>query len=117
MRPVRVILLFLGLAAALMTQMGNPIVDYVLMPLLATLLGAHIDREGGRLARAVVRLASRLLPPHRRQSELDEWLDHVESAGEQGIQPLTRAISIAMFAAPFLAVGLRIGRSRRRSRG
>jgi hypothetical protein len=116
MRPVRVILLLLGIAAVLVTQLGNPIVDYILMPLLATLLGAHIDREGGRLARAVVQIASRLIPAHRRQSELDEWLDHVESAGEQGIQPLTRAISIAFFAAPFLAVGLRIGRSSRRRR-
>lgn len=115
MRPGRVACVLLGLIAVAAIQLGNPPVDYVLLPLLVTLLAAHIDRESGRLSRTIVRRAARLLPAHRRQDELEEWLDHIESAGEKGVQPLTRAISVAFFAAPLLAVGLRVGRPRHRS--
>lgn len=108
-------LLFLGvLAAVLVSQIGNAIVDVVLLPFVATLLAAHIDRESGRLARTLVMAAACLLPASRREEERDEWIDHVETAGEKGVLPLTRALSIAFLAAPLLAVGLRIGRARRR---
>jgi hypothetical protein len=110
----RGLLFLLLLAAALINQLGSPIVDVALLPFVATLLAAHIDRESGNLARALVIASARLLPPDKREDERDEWLDHVESAGEHGVLPLTRALSIALFAAPLLAVGLRVGRSRRR---
>ncbi|HET7416991.1 MAG TPA: hypothetical protein VFJ61_05155 [Solirubrobacterales bacterium] len=115
MRPGRVATVLAGLTLAAVTQLGTPAVDYFLLPLLVTLLATHVDRESAKLSRSIIVGASRLLPPHRRQDELDEWLDHVESAGEQGMQPLTRAITIALLSAPLLAVGLRVGRSRRRA--
>lgn len=96
------------------TQLGSLLVDVALMPFLAGLLAAHLDRESGSLARGLVAVAARLLPANRRQDELDEWIDHLETAGEQGVLPLTRAISIALIAAPALAVGLRVGRRRAR---
>src|ERR1044072_1373392 len=85
----------------------------VILPFVVNLAAAHIDRESGRLARSLVIRAARLLPAARRQDERDEWLDHIDSAGEHGIAPLTRALSIALVAAPLLAIGLRVGRSRR----
>ncbi len=102
-------------AVLLATQVGSPLVDYFLLPFVTTLLAAYVDRESGRLARGLVRAAAWLLPAERRDDERDEWLDHIAAAGEQGVPPLTRALSIALLGAPLLAVGLRIGRSRRRA--
>ena len=115
MRPGHGLLFLLVVAAALVTQLETLIVSAALLPFVATLLAAHIDREGGELARALVTVAARLLPGHQRQDELEEWLDHLITAGEHGVLPLTRALSIACIAAPLLAVGLRIGRSERRA--
>jgi hypothetical protein len=91
------------------------LVEFLVLPVVIGLLVAHLDRESGRLSRALVRAAARLLPAERRDDERDEWLDHVESAGERGLLPLTRALSIALVAAPLLAVGLRVGRSASRA--
>ncbi|HEU4944869.1 MAG TPA: hypothetical protein VFT10_06865 [Solirubrobacterales bacterium] len=91
-----------------------PLIEYLLLPFATTLLAAYVDRHSGRLSRALVRAAARLLPAARRDDERDEWLDHVAAAGENGMLPLTRALSIALLAAPLLAIGLRVGRSRRR---
>lgn len=85
------------------------------MPFLAALLAAHVDREGGELGAVLVSVAAMLLPRMEREDFRDEWLDHVHAAGERGVLPLTRAISIALIAAPALAVGLRVGRRRRRA--
>lgn len=109
--------MLLALAAAAATQLDYPLVALAVLPFLATLLAAHLDRESGILARGLVGAAARLLPAERRRDELDEWLDHLESAGEHGVLPLTRAFSIALVAAPLLAIGLRVGRARRHSRG
>lgn len=92
------------------------LVDVVLGPLVVGFLVAYLDRESGRLARALVMFAARLVPVNRRQDELDEWLDHLEAAGERGVLPLTRALSICLIAAPTLAIGLRVGRRRRTRR-
>lgn len=116
MRTVRataLLLLAIGVAA---TQLGTPLVDLLVLPFLATLLAAHIDRESGAVAELVVRGAARLLPPGDRDELRDEWVDHVRAAGEHGVLPLTRALSIALIAAPMLAVGLRVGRRRRARR-
>lgn len=117
MNEGRGLLVLLTLAAVLATQLGKPLVDVALLPFIVTLLAAHLDRESGSLARAVVRGAAQLLPADRREDERDEWLDHLESAGEHGVLPLTRALSIAFIAAPLLAVGLRVGRPRKRAPG
>ena len=77
-------------------------------------MGRHTRRVGD--LELVVRGAARLLPARDRADLRDEWIDHVRRAGEQGLLPLTRALSIALIAAPSLAVGLRVGR-RRRVRG
>jgi hypothetical protein len=92
------------------------LLESILLPFLISLLAAHVDRASGRISRHIVRGASRLLPTPRREEECDEWLDHVASAGEHGLPPLTRALSIAFIAAPLLAIGLRIGRRRRARR-
>lgn len=112
MRELLLLLLVLGLAS---TQVGSPLVDYLLMPFLVTLVATHLDRESGRLSRVIVKTAARLLPVDRREDERDEWLDHIITAGEEGVLPLTRALSVAFIAAPALAIGLRVGRSRRHS--
>lgn len=113
MRSGRALLILLVLLMALASQLSSNLVAAVLVPLVATLLGAHIDRDSGVLARALVRGACRLLPAERRNEELDELLDHVKAAGEHGVLPLTRALSISLVAVPLLALGLRVGRSRR----
>jgi hypothetical protein len=86
------------------------------LPILASLLAAEIDRESGRMAVTLVRAASRLLPADRRDEECEEWLDHVLAAGEHGLLPLTRALSITIVGVPLLAIGLRIGRTGARVR-
>lgn len=113
MRAARAVVLLLASTALAATQIETPLVAIVVVPFLATLLAAQLDREGGVLAELVVCGAARLLPRHERGDFRDEWLDHVRSAGEHGVLPLTRALSIALIAAPSLAVGLRVGRRRR----
>lgn len=111
----RTLLILLVVATVLATQIGSPIVAAALLPFIATLLASHVDRESGSLARLLVAIAARLLPADRRDDERDEWLDHVEEAGERGVLPISRALSIALIAAPLLAIGMRVGRSRRRT--
>lgn len=111
---VRGLIGLLLLTALAVTAIGSPVVDFVILPLLATLIAAHLDREAGELAVGLVGLAARLLPAHRREEHLDEWIDHILCAGECGVAPLTRAFSIALIAAPALGVGLRVGRARRK---
>ena len=110
---VRSFLFLLLVTIALATRIGDPLVGGVLIPLLVTLLGTHLDRESGLLSRRIVTAAARLLPVDKRKDECDEWLDHVATAGERGLVPFSRALSIAFVAAPLLAIGLRVGRSRR----
>lgn len=111
MSSVRVLAGLLMAITLLVTQLESVVVAAVLLPFLATLLAGHIDRDGGRLACSLVRAAARLLPVRYRDESREEWLDHVLAAGEHGVLPLTRAVSIALIAAPMLAVGLRVGRS------
>jgi hypothetical protein len=111
----RGLVVLLALAVGLSTQVGNILIDCALLPFAATLLAAHIDREGGAVARAIVRAAARLLPREVREEHLTEWIDHIESAGENGVFPLIQALSIGLLGAPCLAIGLRVGRNRRRA--
>ena len=115
MSSARVVVALLLIIAFLATQIGTPIINAFVVPFFAALLATHVDRWGGELARSLVRAAAGLLPRADRADFCDEWLDHVQSAGEHGLPPLTRAITIALIAAPSLALGLRVGR-RKRSR-
>lgn len=106
---------FLACSIGILLAEGDHfVVGAALLPVLAGLLAAQIDRESGTMAVALVRAASRLLPDDRRDEICDEWLDHVLAAGEHGLPPLTRALSIAVIAVPLLAMGLRIGRTRKK---
>lgn len=106
--------LALILAIALVTIIrGAPIVDLIVLPFLVTLLASHIDRNSREIGLTLVRAASTAVPKAQRLDHHDEWVDHVCAAGEHGVAPLTRALSIALIAAPALAVGLRVGRRRR----
>ncbi len=116
MGSVRAVVVSAAIVALGSTYLDEPLVAAVVLPFLVGLLAAHVDRESGALAELVVRGAAALLPRRERADFRDEWLDHVHSAGEHGLIPLTRGLSIALIAAPSLAVGLRVGR-RRRSRG
>jgi hypothetical protein len=93
----------------------NILIAACVLPFLLTLLAAELDRSSARVSRPVVRAAARFVPARDRDDLHDEWLDHVASAGEHGVLPLTRALTIALIAAPLLAVGLRVGRRRRRA--
>jgi hypothetical protein len=84
----------------------------VVVTFVGTLLALHVDRRSAAIARSIVRRAAKQLPAAERAAHEAEWVDHVESAGEHGLTPLTRALSIALIAAPSLAVGLRVGRHR-----
>jgi hypothetical protein len=112
----RSLILLVVLAAVLLTQLDAVLVSAALLPFVFTLLAAQLDRSGPRLARALVELSVRLLPDERRAEERDAWIDHIECAQEAGLEPLTRALTIALLAAPSLAIGLRVGRTRRASR-
>jgi hypothetical protein len=92
------------------------LVALVILPVISALLAIHLDRHAASLAESLVTNASLLLPRVQRDRWLDEWIDHIRTAGEHGVLPLTRAMSIAFIAAPALAVGLRLGRAQERSR-
>jgi hypothetical protein len=113
---VRSLALLALLAGFLLTRLDALLVSAALLPFVFTLLAAQLDRSGPRLARALVERCARLLPAERRDEERDAWIDHVECAEEEGLEPLTRALTIALIAAPTLAVGLRVGRRRRARR-
>lgn len=96
--------------AALCLLAGASLVTAVLVPLLVMLAGAEIERDGARIGRGVVGAASLLLPRQDRRVHRDEWIDHLSEAGDRGMRPLLTALSIAVLAAPLLAVLLRYGR-------
>lgn len=109
----RSLILLTLLAVALLTRLDTVFVSAALLPFVVSLLAAQIDRSGPRLAHALVEFCVYLIPFERRADERDAWIDHIECAEEAGLEPLTRALTIAFVAAPCLAIGLRIGRRRR----
>lgn len=94
------LLLILVLCAA---APQHPIVSGVAGGVLANLLAAELDRDGGAYARWLIRQAARLLPLEERARWTDEWLDHIEAAGEHGMRPVMTAWTIALLAAPRMA--------------
>jgi len=111
---MKITVTLLGGIVAAMLWARSSVVDISLLPLLVGLLVAHLDRESGAMAERLVRCAARLLPARDRAIFEDQWIDHVRSAGEHGLLPLMRALSILTIGAPALAVGLRLGRGKRR---
>ena len=82
------------------------LVAIVVAPVVGGLLVCELDRSGWLVARSIVRLAGRLLPQRVRQDHIDEWADHLASAGEDGLRPVLAAVKIAFVSAPRL--GLRL---------
>ena len=79
-------------------------------------LGATLARRNGRrVAERLVRAAGLLVPVSERADQCAEWLDHVRSAGEKGIRPIACALSIALVAAPLIAVLARYDARRRQA--
>jgi hypothetical protein len=95
------------LVTALITSMlvGLP---GVWVSLVVALLAIEIDRSGRYVAVPVVKLASLILPRSARREWADQWVDHVLCDAEDGIRPMLSAFSIATFAAPKLAMSLRL---------
>lgn len=80
--------------------------------ILAGLLVIELHRRGALISRDLIHGAARLLPRGDREYFLEQWLRRMPKASEQGISPLVRALPIVLIAAPFLGVGLRVGRGR-----
>ena len=112
---MKVLVTLAALLAVIVTQAKNLVVATCVLPLIIALIAAHVERDGGDIAETLVSAAAVILPARERQDWRDEWMDHVQSAGEHGVLPLSRAVSICLLAAPSLAVGLRLGRAKRRT--
>jgi predicted nucleic acid-binding protein len=106
------VVLLVALAVSL-TQADSHLVSVCIVPLLVSLIACHIDRNGEFLAETLIFLAVLLIPRAERQEWRDIWIDHVRSAREHGLVPLSRGLSILIIAAPALAVGLRVGRTQK----
>jgi hypothetical protein len=109
MPQLRALALLLIATALTIIVAGSAWVGVALVPFFAALIAAEIDRGSGEMATAIVRVAARALPRAKRAELREEWIDHVQTAGERGVLPLTRAASILFIAAPTLAIGLRVG--------
>jgi hypothetical protein len=84
------------------------LIEFVGVPIVVALVAAELDREGGWLAVRVISLATLLLPEISRREHEDEWIDHVLASGEEGLRPLLTALTIALLAAPSVAVAERV---------
>jgi hypothetical protein len=96
----------LATIAVVLTFIGSTLIKSVGEPLVILLFGAEIDRSGGVFAARIVNVASRLLPQSDR-AIVDEWQDHIRATGEGGLLPLFTALSIALLAAPRMAIASR----------
>jgi hypothetical protein len=65
---------------------------------LIALLAAELDRSGRHVALRIVDVVAALLPRAQRADLVDEWHDHILTAGEQGLRPVLAAASIARAA-------------------
>jgi hypothetical protein len=84
----------------------------VIVPVLISCLAAELDRAGGSIGVAITQVAVILLPAAERSHYADAWNDHVRSVGSHGLRPVASALSIALLAAPLLAVLTRFDRGR-----
>jgi hypothetical protein len=73
-----------------------------------------IDRRVSR-CRSILELANLALPSSLREDALDEWMDEIQTAAEQGLPIRRRAFSILLRSLPALALRARLPvRARRR---
>jgi hypothetical protein len=98
----------LGALLAICALVPSSPLTAALLPLVAALLAAEVDRTGRLLAVRIVTAACRLLPVAVREDHVAEWRDHVLSVGEEGLRPVLTALFIAVRAAPALAFRLRV---------
>jgi hypothetical protein len=105
-RPVGAFAVCVVLAAILTVCviLDSAVVDVAIAPVAAAMLGAEFDRSGEFIGRRIVLLASRVLPQEIRKAHSEEWLDHVRSAGDDGLRPVLTAIDIALRSAPRIAL-------------
>lgn len=82
----------------------SPVVAGVLLAVVVNLLAAELDRSGRTVGFAVVRAAGWLLPARERANWVEQWEDHVVTAGSEGLRPVLAAWHIALVAAPALAL-------------
>jgi hypothetical protein len=98
----------LGALVAICALVPSSPLTAALLPVVAALLAAEIDRTGRLLAVRIVAGAGRFLPTAVREDHVAEWRDHVLSVGEEGLRPVLTALFIAVRAAPALAFRLRV---------
>lgn len=110
---MKLLLVLLAILAVVLTQVHSQLVSICVIPLLVSLIACHLDRNGDFIAETLISAAVFLIPTRDREDWRDVWVDHIRSAKEHGLVPLSRALSILVLAAPALAVGLRVGRTRR----
>lgn len=67
--------------------------------------------------RSLLRLANLALPPSAREDALDEWMDEIQSAVEEGLPFRRRALSILCRSLPMLALRARFPVRARRGEG
>jgi hypothetical protein len=78
-------------------------------PAEPALASAKRDRRAAvHRACSLLALAKRALPPEVREEALQEWVDEIESAAEEGQPVRRRAVSIVLRALPVLAVRSRL---------
>jgi hypothetical protein len=67
--------------------------------------------------RRLLQLANFVLPPSVREDALDEWMDEIQSAAEEGLPFRRRALSILFRSLPALALRARLPVRARRGEG
>lgn len=79
------------------------------MPTELDLASAKRNRRAAvHRACSLLALAKRALPPEVREEALQEWVDEIETAADEGLPVRRRAISIVLRALPVLAVRSRL---------
>jgi hypothetical protein len=72
----------------------------------------HVSR-----CRQLLQFANFVLPPSVRKNALDEWMDEIQSAAEEGLPFRRRALSILFRSLPALALRARLPVRARRGEG
>jgi hypothetical protein len=85
----------------------NRLVD-VAMALLVNLLSSQLSRLSPLAARRLLRVALVALPPSERGDQFDEWVDHLSTAGDDGVRALLLVFSLIVRALPRLVCRSRL---------
>jgi hypothetical protein len=104
---VTTLIVLAGLSVMFLAVLRSPL-ENAAGAVCVGLLATELDRSGRLLGLGIVRRATSLLPVRLREGAADEWSDHVLAAGEHGMRPVLVAVSIALLAAPRMAVRYRV---------